>query len=304
MIQLVSKEGKIIYKLPTSEMFPNYRSVLVEAIAIGVDLSKLHVVGEDINNVNWERASFNELSFENCKMVNNAFKNCTATLRFESCDISRCKIKNSIISDLNATNCEAANVVIQKTKIDYGQIDRCNLANLRIENSHLIRVSFYVPFIKEAIFRNSLFDHVAIYEGKKERWCQDVSLIDLVFNECRLDGLKDLSQLYLWNIKNTEEMWFENMDYRYSIILNANSTILYSLDFDVVWWNYREYGYAEPKQVRPLRMTSNEFIAEVKNDYPTTEIYPQCTDDDLDDELVAAVAYIKTIKEITGYFKE
>ncbi|PVX49883.1 hypothetical protein C7377_1521 [Balneicella halophila] len=51
MIQLKTIEEEILYELPKSDLFQNYRSVLIEAIAHGINLKNLSVVSENINNV-------------------------------------------------------------------------------------------------------------------------------------------------------------------------------------------------------------------------------------------------------------
>jgi hypothetical protein len=72
-IQLKTRENKVLYELEKSELFPSYRSVLVEAISVGIDLTGLRAVNEEINNVDWKGASSSSFSFENCSMKKNKF---------------------------------------------------------------------------------------------------------------------------------------------------------------------------------------------------------------------------------------
>lgn len=87
MIQLITSDNKIIYELEKSELFPDYRSVLMEAISYHIDLAGLLVESENIDNIVWEGINMCNITFRNCSMKRNEFVECFGKgLCFDGCD--------------------------------------------------------------------------------------------------------------------------------------------------------------------------------------------------------------------------
>ena len=105
MIQLITSDNKIIYELEKSELSPDYRSVLMEAISYHIDLAGLLVESENIDNIVWEGINMCNITFRNCSMKRNEFIECFGKgLCFDSCDLTSLKIKKSNLNELHISN--------------------------------------------------------------------------------------------------------------------------------------------------------------------------------------------------------
>jgi len=137
MIQLLTIEKKVLYELPTSELFPNYGSVLKEAIKLQINLSGLFVESQTINNVVWRSLKFENMCFLNCTLINNSFLECEGKLEYIRCDLSRLKIKKSKLSLSTFDNCDISNLSFRNSKNYHFIFTNCNLTGSIFKNNEL-----------------------------------------------------------------------------------------------------------------------------------------------------------------------
>lgn len=288
MIQLLSKEKKILYELPKSELFPNYGSVLKEAIKLQINLSGLFVESQIINNVVWRSLNFERMVFLNCTLINNSFVECEGWLEYINCDLRRLKIKKSKLSATTFDSCNISNLSCRNSKNWHFTFTNCNLTGSIFKNNELKAFSFKDCQLSDSHFENC--EIMCMYfknsEDSKE-WYNNLAFLDCKFEKSKFESNIDLSKLLIWNI-NYEGIDFE--DYvRFVEIESKNSKVIICCFSNVVWW----YPYHQWRKDLPFKHSFNEFIVEVKSGFPTTGIYPQMDDFEVEDELLAICEYIK-----------
>ncbi|MFZ5431177.1 MAG: pentapeptide repeat-containing protein [Bacteroidota bacterium] len=235
-IQLISSQGEVLYELVQSELFPDYRSVLREAIAMSVSLENLVVRNENLDNLTWHNQDLRSVSFIDCSMVKTEFFECTIdNISFKNCALDHLKIKKCTVNKLS----------ISESKVNHA----------RIRNSSLVNVDFYHVQMGDASFFNvdindlyctgsdlsgSVFKQCNL---KNIRFSHDIPIInwfrDVTFDGCTLkefntEFIDDISILFFWEV-NIFDLDFPE-DERITIVETNQTKVIYAIDSDVIWW--------------------------------------------------------------------
>lgn len=272
-----------------SEMFPDYSSVLREAIVYAIDLKGLHVDSENIDGLIWSECNLNSVSFHNCSMKRNVFFNCSGNLHCYNCNLEHSKIKHSQFADVYFSDCELIKLSVRDSISNNSFIVNSNLSDSTFWDSQFDTITFNSCNLTNTLYHEcTLGTSFFVHSEDENNWYHNASFIECELHSCDMSHIKDLSQLYFWEI-NIHDIEFATPQ-RFSIINNNRSQIIYAIDSDVIWW--KPYIYSCPK-IRPFRHSVKEFMLELNNNFPTTDIYPEMEDFDVEEELLAVSVYIK-----------
>ncbi len=289
IIQLVTIDDKVLYELPKSEMFPDYVSVLREAIKLQVNLDQLLVESRIINNVVWHSFNIGTIHFRNSIITNNLFENCTGTIECSNCDLDRLKIKKSNLETSNFYNCKITNLSFRTSESYHFIFEHCNLTGSVFKKNNLS--SFWFNFCQLSNSRIEDCDLKYFHfknSNENDEWYNDLIIKNCRFKESIFESKIDLSKLIIWNI-NYEEIDFEEGVIRFVDILGKYCKVIICTYSNILWWSHR-YKYDDDIL---YRHTFNEFIDEVQNNFPTTEVYPEMDDNEEESELLAICEYLK-----------
>lgn len=291
MIQLLTIDNEIIYEIEKSELFQDYRSVLIEAIAYNIDLSNLYVNSECIDNVVWAGVNLKNAKFTNCSMKNNKFIDCNYHgVNFNACDLERLKIKNSTLRDFHIDNCNLSFLSIRQSYVINNFTIGCNCKSSLFFETEINNTRFDSCDLSKATFNKCHLSFVSfIHNTFSKEWIKDTSFLYCSFVECNLNYVDDISVLFLWQV-NVLDIQFKNNE-KFTEIINPNSRVLYAIDSDVVWWKPAVYSEENPCI---YRSTLEEFQYEVKNRFPTTAVFPEMDDFEIENELLNVCAYLET----------
>ncbi len=293
MIQLLSKEQQIIFEIEQSEMFPDYTSVLKEAIAKNIDLRGLLVESKNIDHVSWKEVDLSSVYFKDCSMKRNEFHQCKGDLHCKNCDLTKTKIKNAKFSSLQLDDCNISHLIFDNTYSDSTFISSCNLQNASFYHSDIAGVNFIYCNLNQAIFKFCKLQNASFFSlSGGTKWYEGMAFISCQMNDCRMPSVDDISLLYFWEVNLLDSETFE--DISITEITNNNSKVLYAIDEDVVWW--KPYPNKDEESGKPFRHSLSEFIKEVEAEFPTTGLYPCMEDFVVEDELIAVCEYLKLLK--------
>lgn len=294
-IQLKTRENKVLYELEKSELFPSYRSVLVEAISVGIDLTGLRAVNEEINNVDWKGASSSSFSFENCSMKKNKFIDCTYDfLGITSSDLAGSIFKNCKIKSLYCAESNLSHTNIRNSTWHSSFLIECELAYASFYNCDLTHIGFHTTDLLKTIFNKCRLDNSSfVHPQPNSGWMNNTTFLSCSFKECSMEYVKDISKLFFW-YSNLHDIYFDfTKRERFTEIENENSRVLYAIDSDVVWWKLPSW---KNKEQGIFRGTSKEFIEEVRNEFPRTGLDPLRMDYEIEEELFHVCKYLESWK--------
>lgn len=290
MIQLITGDNKIIYELEKSELFPDYRSVLVEAIVLNLNLKGLLVASKQIDNVVWKGVDMSGIRFENCSMKRNEFVECFGKIvSFHTCDLTSLKIKKSNIEDLYIIDSNLFRLSFRNSFAYNIYMLNCDCRNSSFYKSDIEYAGFHTTNISETVFNKCCLDKASFIHVKpNEEWMKDTVFIECSFEGCEMEYVDDISLLYFWD-SNIRDIRFKN-DERFTEVVNENSKVIYAIDSDVVWW--MPYSWSEDEN-RLFRGTLKEFQEEVRNGFPTTGLFPSMDDNVVEDELLKVSKFLE-----------
>lgn len=106
-----------------------------------------------------------------------------------------------------------------------------------------------------------------------------------------MKSIKEISQLFFWD-SNLRDIHSEfGKKERFTEIENERSTVIYAIDSNVVWW--KPYSW-EDNEKGIFRGTLKEFTEEVRNGFPTTDLYPKNADYEIEEELLHVCNYLES----------
>ncbi|MCW0483319.1 pentapeptide repeat-containing protein [Gaoshiqia sediminis] len=295
-IQLLNDKNKVLYELEQSELFPDYRSVLREAIALNLDLTGLRVESESLDEVTWNGASLTGVSFLNCSMKKNEFQDCTVTgLYLHSCDLSSSKFRKTTLRDFHLADSKSAKVHFSDCQFNNSFILSSSLSDARFYECGFFSSVFNSTGLSGSIFKNCTGDTMRFVHSKQtDEWLKDTFFMNCRLHSCEMD-IEDLACIYFWNTNVRDIQLLERE--RFTEVINDNSQVLYAIDSDVVWW--KPYSWKEHEN-KIFRGTLAEFFDEVHNGFPTTDLYPEMDDTEIEEELLRVCQYLKSWKNPTG----
>ena len=301
-IQLKTREEKVLYEWEKSKVFPNYRAVLVEAISLGIDLTGLRAVNEEINNVDWKGARSNSFSFENCSMKKNKFIDCTYDfLGITSSDLAGSIFKTCKIKCLHCTESNLSHTNISNSTWHSSFLIECKLAYASFYNCDLTHIGFHTTDLSETIFKKCRLDNSSfVHTQPNSAWMSNTTFLSCSFKECSMEYVKDISQLFFWD-SNIRDIYFDfSKRERFTEIENENSKVVYAIDSDVVWWkpsSWKNRG----KDI--FRGTLKEFTEEVRNEFPLTDLDSSGMDYEIEEELFHVCKYLESWKSNEAFSK-
>lgn len=288
MIQLLKEDRTVLYELQKSDLLPDYISVLKEALAYAINLDGLYIDSENIDGLVWRETNFNFVSFRNCSMKRNTFLECTGNLQCFNCNLDHSKIKCSHFADVYFSDCELNQLSVRDSNWGNSFIIDSNLYNSIFWNNQFNTITFHTCNLSNVLYHQcTLGDSYFVYDKGEKDWYQNTSFIKCELHSCDMSYITDLSQLYFWET-NILKIDFAT-DQQFSIIKSEKSKIIYAIDSDIIWW--KPYSRFEN---HPFRHNVQEFLSEVNNNFPTTNIYSEMDDLDVKKELRAVCAYIQS----------
>ena len=290
MIQLITSDNKIIYELEKSELFPDYRSVLMEAISYHIDLAGLLVESENIDDIVWKGINMSSITIRNCSMKRNEFIECFGKgLCFDSCDLTSLKIKKSNLNELHISNSNLSQLSFRNSCSCNSFIIGCDCRNSSFYESDIRQTGFHTSNISGTIFKNCCLDKaIFVHDKPSKEWIKNTIFVDCSMAECGMNYVDDISLLYFWDT-NLYDIQFRNKE-RFTEIINKQSKVIYAIDSDVVWWKTYSWNNEEK---RLFRGSLKEFREEVENGFPTTDLYPDMDDYEIEAELLKVIRYLE-----------
>ncbi|MCF8359263.1 MAG: pentapeptide repeat-containing protein [Prolixibacteraceae bacterium] len=291
-IQLFTQEKKVLYELEQSELFPDYRSVLSEAIALKIDLTGLVVDSEQLDGMTWLGTEVNSVFFRNCSLKKNEFINCNFNgLYVGDCDFTSSKFKKSTLNDLHILNsnyskarfrnCSASNLFFLDCNFNKAAFHNCRIDDIAFNSTNLSETFFYSCKINKGNF---------IHSDIKTDWLRETGFVGCNLSECQIDSAIDISGMYLWETNVQDIQLIE--EECFTEVVNKNSKVLYAIYSNVVWW--KPLSLNDEKRI--FRGSLEEFYDEVQNGFPTTDLYPEMDDFEIEEELLRVCKYLESWK--------
>ncbi len=290
MIQIKTFKNNVLYELEQSELFPDFSSVLKDAIVNQIDLQNLYIESENLDHIVWNTINIKNLKFKNCSMVGGQFTNCYGDhLTFENCNITRLKIKKSKIEDLSIRNCKASSISIRNSCLLSSTIELCECISASFDNSNLLGFRFYSCNLSESFFYKCNLNDAHFVNNIPDHECMlNIYFIECSVKKCEMLYVENLSLLYFWKTDMRDIEFLKN-EYFVEVI-NPLSRLIYALNSDVVWW--KPYSWEE--NVKGIfRGSLKEFKDEVDHGFPTTDLYPNMNDYEIEEELIRVIKYLE-----------
>jgi len=291
IFEIKSLDNRILYSLEKSEMFPDYRSVLQEALAFGIDLTGLLVKDENIDNLQFNRFKINDVRFENCSMVNVQFIESEGdSIRFSGCNLNRIKFKRSKISEIHFYKSKMNKAHFIKSVFPDLHLDECNLSSSEFHECQINKSDFCNCNLPKTVFKHSSLQK-ARFAGRvsEDGWMQDVRFEFCEMEECDLERIKNLGILYI-NESNIDHAFTNNANF--TKLSTFKLSILYAIESDIVWMNDNSDSLLNVS----FRGSFTDFKKEVDASYP--ELYVQYFADDFPGDWIdKACKYLEVWKE-------
>lgn len=293
-IQLLTQQNKVLYEIEKSELFPDYRSVLIEAIAYNIDLRGLFIESECIDGIVWKGVNMNGVTIKNASMRRAKLIECYGkNINFDNCDLTGLKVKKSELNGLHVLDSNLTELSFINSCSKNSFIDESNCSKALFYESNIEATMFHTCNISETVFQSCCLDATDFIHFKPSRmWMRDTYLIDCSTVACKMNYVDDISLLYFWEI-NTSNIQFKKNE-RFTNVENTHSKIIYAIDSDTVWWKPHVWN-SDVKKI--FRGTLEQFSNEVQNGFPTTDLYPEMDDFEIESELFRVCQYLKSWRQ-------
>lgn len=290
-IQLLTDKKQILYELEQSELFPDFRSVLREAIALNIDLTNLSIESEMIDEVIWKGNDLKGISFKNCSMKKNEFIECNLkSVYISNCDCQSTTFKKTALVDLTSRKTDFSLMNSRDCTLDNSLFLECDLFKTNFYNCKSDYVSYNSTNLTEVFFKDcEITNGSFIHDKANTEWMINTYFVGCCLSEIEMRDVQDVSSLYFWET-NVREIKFMG-DQQFTEVINDRSKVLYAVDSDVVWW--KPYSWDDDER-RIFRGTLKEFADEVRNEFPTTDLYPSMMDYEIENELLRVCLYLES----------
>lgn len=269
-IQLLTKEKKVLYELEQSDLFPDYRSVLREAIALKIDLTGLVVDSEQLDGITWLGTDINSVFFRNCSLKNNEFINCNIDgLYVGDCDFTSSKLKKSNLKDFHILNSDFSKASFKNcTMATHFYLD-CNFNKATFYNCKIDDIAFDSTNLSGTFFNYcEINDGNFVHSDENTIWLKESGFVGCNLSDCEIGSVIDISKMYFLETNVNDLKMIENEEF--TEVFNKNSKVLYAIDSDIVWWKPNSWN----KKIGIFRGSLKEFSNEVQDGFPTTDIWP------------------------------
>lgn len=291
MLQLLTDKGELLYELEQSAQFPDYRSVLVEAIATGINLNGLKVQGENLANITWRNITLESVFFYNCTMVNNRFENCFLDgVYFTNCNLQRLKVKRTSVHFVEISSCDATGSSFRELKgcngFNFMKVDISKSVFYQCEMSH---ASFWQSTLNKVLFDGCTFNSFSFIHSKDEKeWLKDAKFFNCIIGDevsMRYHSNVSVLDLYKTNIRDVE---FKETLY-FTEIINEYTHVLFEKTNNTVW-------IAQFHSPERYRGTLEQLETDLLDPEPEDEFWNQMYQVLIESELFLVLKYLKTIK--------
>lgn len=280
----------MIFELEKSDMFPDFCSVLNEAIVNKINLNELHIDSENIDNFQWQSFDLSLIYFSNCSMKKNVFSNCTGVLNFSNCNLSHSKINNSNFNSTHISDSIMNAMNIKNSSFINSFIIASEIQNTTFWNTNLSHIGFHTCTLSNSLFYNcDLSNSSFIHSLNSILWYKDTKFIECKMDCCNMSSVTSINEMYFWNT-NIELIEFSENE-KFTIIENTNSKVIYAIESNIIWW-LPHHTISTPPKI-PFRQTLDEFICEIKQGFPTSDIHPEMSDLEVEYELCSVAEYLK-----------
>lgn len=297
LIQIKDKENRVIYQQRKCELFPDYKSVLREAIAYGIRLDNLFIVSQNLDGLSFDQCVSTKMSFKNCSMQGVKFSNVSHNkLSFSHCDLHRVKFKNIHINAFHAIKCDLSksifrNCIYENSDIDFFQVFDSDLSDSLFIDSVLHDACISNTLLSNVVFERCDISDANFYKSliENESWYNNIAFFYCEMRNCMLVDFDDLNKIKIWE-SNIESA--NGITSHFTKIENKYSTILYAIGKDLIWWRPKEY----PDTCYDIfRGTLEDLMEEVENDFPLT-LFNTIDADNVANELYKVIEYLKLWK--------
>lgn len=290
-IQLLNHQKKVLYELEKSELFPDYCSVLKEAIAYNVDLTGLLIESEYIDGVVWRGVNMKGITIKNCSMRGAKLLECYGdNLSFDSCDLSGLKVQKTKLNGVYISDSNLIGLSFRNSSSNNAFIDCSNCSKASFYESNIENTTFHTCNISDAVFDACNLDGTAfIHSEPSKLWIKDACFINCLKVGCDMSFVDDISLLYFWET-NIRDIQYKNEE-RFTEVENTHSKVIYAIDSDTVWW--KPYSWSHNK-VKIFRSNLDSFCNEVQNGFPITDLHPKMDDFEIEKELLLVCRYLKS----------
>ena len=274
-IQLKTKNGRVIYELEKSDMFPDYKSVLREAISFSIDLEDLYVKSENLEGLVFSNTKSKSLNFEDCFLKGIEFINCElGYIQFKNCILFHSKYKKSKIKSLSFKNSDLKFSIFRNSALEELDLENIDISGSVFYKFSVQFISFRNSNLSNVLFNLCSMETMNLYnESPSVKWIKDAMFLNCNFSKCNMEDVDDISVLYFWDTP-FNGIKFKNEE-RFTKVINTYTRLDYAIDSDVVWW--KPYSYQED-EIKIFRGTLQDLINEINNNFPTTDIFPYMGD--------------------------
>ncbi|MCC4214410.1 pentapeptide repeat-containing protein [Leeuwenhoekiella parthenopeia] len=293
--QLKSREGVILHQQPQGLLFPDYRSVLEDALTKNIDLTGLSLKDEDLSNLKWIGVRATELYFKNCSLTNNRFEDC----RFNYFSLQHCDCSHSVFKDTDLRYGHWSNLILDHVRfltmpnMELFIID-CSCKAVLFRNCNLSHITFHSVNLTQTTFKNSRLGYAAFINAETTNsWMDEVSFLNCKIGEVQFHKYNNLRNLYFWKTRIVD------IDFAYCErpvifrVENPSCIVVYCVDQDVLWWKPEFWAGKSP---RIWRSGLQEFEFEIKNTYPKTQVLQSPLGAFVDEELQLVCSYFQALK--------
>lgn len=199
------------------------------------------------------------------------------------------KIKKSNLNELHINNSNLSLLSFRNSCSCNSFIIGCDCRNSSFYESDIKQTGFHTSNISGTIFKNCCLDKaIFVHDKPAKEWIKNTIFTDCSMAECGMDYVVDISLLYFWDT-NLYDIQFRNKE-RFTEVINKQSKVIYAIDSDVVWW--KPYSWNN-EEMRLFRGSLKEFRKEVENGFPTTDLYPDMDDYEIEAELLKVIRYLE-----------
>lgn len=193
-IQLLTQQKRVLYELEKSELFPDYRSVLREAIAYNIDLTGLFIESECIDDVTWKGINMDGIIIKNCSMRRAKLIECNGNnMSFDYCDLTALKVNKSTFNGLHILESNLTELSFRNSCSKNSFIDETNCSNASFYQSNLAGTMFHTCNVSETIFQPCCLDSTDfIHFLPNKMWMKDTCLIDCSSKACSMNYVDDI----------------------------------------------------------------------------------------------------------------
>ncbi|PVX49882.1 hypothetical protein C7377_1520 [Balneicella halophila] len=161
-------------------------------------------------------------------------------------------------------------------------------------DSKIESTSFNSTNLNNIIFYKCILNLCLVHKNTGNEWYKGLTFnaCEFIINNINWQDIRDISLIYLWDFIDLSILR-KLTDQRFTVFQTSETKLLYGIDAKTIWWQPLN---KEPlTKYKPHRFSVEEFLNEVYNDFPTTDVYPYMEDYEVEFELAAFCEYIQVM---------